>query len=69
MMSEKVCGSSCDLLKLDGAASTIWKYFGFPAKTRYFLQPIKSKLRNRVCCKFCAQGFSYVGNTTNMWQH
>ena len=60
--------SDCDLLKLDSATSTVWNYFGFPAKDGKFLEPDKKK-RNRVCCKLCGRDFSYVGNTTNMWQH
>ena len=69
MASKNVHEDSCDLLKLDGATSSnVWNFFGFPAKDGKFLQPDKQK-RNRVCCKLCARDFSYVGNTTNMWQH
>ena len=60
--------SDCELLQLDKATSTVWKYFGFPAKEGKFLEPEKKK-RNGVCCKLCTLDFSYVGNTTNMWQH
>lgn len=60
--------SDCELLQLDKATSTVWQYFGFPAKEGKFLEPDKKK-RNRVCCKLCSRDFSYVGNTTNMWQH
>ena len=60
--------SECELLQLDRAASNVWQYFGFPAKEGKFVEPDKKK-RNRVSCKLCSRDFSYVGNTTNMWQH
>ena len=32
------------------------------------LKQIKRK-RKRVYCKLCRRDYSYVGNTSNMWQH
>ena len=48
--------------------SRVWDYFGFPAKNRKFLEPDKKK-QKQVNCKLFPRDFSYVGNTTNMWQH
>ena len=55
-------------LKLDSVTSAVWNYFGFPAEDKRFLE-LNKKKRNHVCCKLCGRDFSYVGNTTNMWQH
>ena len=57
-----------ELLPLEGAVRTVWKYFRFPAQNGKFLEPDKKK-RKQVHCKLCHRAFSYVHNTTNMWQH
>ena len=62
---EKVCGSSCDLLKLDGATSTVWNYFGFLLRVESFYSSIKRK-GIKCVASFALEIFSYVGNTTNM---
>ena len=59
--------SDCELLQLDKAANAVCQYFGFLPR-KGFIEPDKKK-RNMVCCKLCSHDFSYVGNTTNMWQH
>jgi len=56
------------IVELEGATSRVWDYFGFPAKNDKFLEPDKKKWK-RVYCKLWARDFSYVGNTTTMWQH
>jgi len=61
-------GKLLELLRLEGATSRVWDYFGFTAQNGKFLQQDKKK-RKKVNCKLCARDFSYVGNTTNMWQH
>ena len=57
-----------ELLPLEGSVSPVWKYFGFPAENGKFLESDKKK-RERVHCKLCHRVFSYVHNTTNLWQH
>ena len=52
--------SDCELLQLDKATSTVWKYFGLRAKEEKIMEPDKKK-RDRVCCNLCAHDFSYVG--------
>ena len=59
--------SQHDLLLLEGATSSVWKFFGFPGKDGKFFEA--DKKRKRVYCKLCSRSYSYVGNTTNMWQH
>ena len=43
-------GETLELLKLEGATSRVWDYFGFPAKNDKFLEPDKKKWK-RVYCK------------------
>ena len=57
-----------EFLPLEGAVSAVWKFFGFPARNGKMLEPDKRK-RKRVHCKICHRVFSYVRNTTNLWQH
>ena len=60
--------NNCELLQLDKVTSAVWQYFRFPAREGKFIEPHKNKT-NRMCCKLCSLDFSYVGYTTNMWQH
>ena len=48
--------------------SYVWKFFGFPGRDGKIFEVDKKK-RERVHCKLCSRSYSYVGNTTNMWQH
>ena len=57
-----------ELLPLEGSTSLVWKYFGFPGKDGKIFESDKKK-RTKVYCKLCSRSYSYVGNTTNMWQH
>ena len=57
--------SQHDLLPLEGATSSVWKFFGFPGKDGKIFEADKKK-RKRVCCKLCSRSYSYVAN---MWQH
>ena len=57
-----------ELLPLETAMSNIWTVFGFPASGGEMKEPDK-KRRKKVYCKLCSKGLSYVGNTTNMWNH
>lgn len=43
-------GTIDELLPLEGDVSTVWKYFGFPARNGKFLEPDKKK-RKQVHCK------------------
>ena len=61
-------GTIDELLPLEGVVSAVWKYFGFPARNGKFLESDKKK-RKQVHCKICRRVFSYVHNTTNLWQH
>lgn len=57
-----------EFLPLEGAVSGVWKFFGFPARNGKILEQDKRK-RKWVHCKICHCVFSYVHNTTNLWQH
>ena len=56
------------LLPLENSTSVVWKHFGFPSRDEKMIEPDKKK-RKRVFCKLCKRDYSYVGNTTNLWQH
>jgi len=56
------------LLPLENSTSVVWKHFGFPSRDGRMIEPDKKK-RKRVYCKLCKRDYSYVGNTTNLWQH
>ena len=57
-----------EFLPLEGAVSAVWKFFCFPARNGKILELDKRK-RKQVNCKICHRVFSYVHNTTNLWQH
>ena len=57
-----------ELLPLESSTSPVWKFFGFPSRDGKVLESDKKK-RKRVFCKLCKRDYSYVGNTTNLWQH
>jgi hypothetical protein len=57
-----------DLLPLEGSKSSVWSYFGFPAKEGEFLEKNKKK-RQPVYCKLCRKQLNYVGNKTNQLVH
>ena len=57
-----------DLLPLEGSKSSVWSYFGFPAKEGKFLEKNK-KSRRHVYCKLCRKQLNYVRNTTNQLIH
>ena len=59
---------STELLPLEHSTSIVWKYFGFPSKDGKITETDKKK-RRRVYCKLCRRDYSYVGNTSNIWQH
>ena len=61
-------GEHHELLPLDKAKSSIWEYFGFPAKNGDFTEKDKKK-RTEVHCKLCPRRLNYLGNTTNMMVH
>ena len=48
--------------------SPVWKFFGFPSRDGKIIESDKKK-QKRVFCKLCKRDYSYVGNTTNLWQH
>ena len=57
-----------ELLPLENFTSLIWKFFGFSRRDRKMIERDKKK-RKRVFCKLCKCDYSYVKNTTNLWQH
>ena len=57
-----------ELLPLENSTSPVWKFFGFPSHDGKMVERDKKK-RKRVFCKLCKCDYSYVGNTTNLWQH
>ena len=57
-----------ELLPLENSTSVVWKFFGFPSCDGKMMESDKKK-RKRVFCKLCKRDYSYVGNTTNLWQH
>ena len=57
-----------ELLPLENSTSLVWKFFGFPSRDGKMVERDKKK-RKRVFCKLCKRDYSYVGNTTNLWQH
>ena len=48
-----------ELLPLPSSKSSIWQYFGFPAKEGQFLDKDKKK-QQHVYCKVCKKQLSYV---------
>ena len=56
------------LLPLENSKSVVWKFFGFPSRDGKMMESDKKK-RKRVFCKLCKRDYSYVGNTTDLWQH
>ena len=59
---------SAELLLLEHSTSVVCKFFGFPSQDGKIIETDKKK-RRRVYCKLCRHSYSYVGNTSNMWQH
>ena len=59
---------SLELLPLENSTSCVWKFFGFPSRDGRIIESDKKK-RKRVICKLCKRDYSYVGNTSNLWQH
>ena len=57
-----------ELLPLESSTSPVWKFFGFPSCDGKVLESDKKK-QKCVLCKLCKRDYSYVGNTTNLWQH
>ena len=57
-----------ELLPLENSTSLVWIFFGFPSCDGKMIERDKKK-RKRVFCKLCKRNYSYVGNTTNLWQH
>ena len=68
MASHDECMESAELLPLEHSTSVVWKFFGFPSRDGKIIETDKKK-RWRVYCKLCRRNYSYVGNTSNMWQH
>ena len=68
MASHDECMESAELLPLEHSTSVVWKFFGFPSRDGKIIETDKKK-RRRVYCKLCRRNYSYVGNTSNMWQH
>ena len=64
----KMADNELELLPLPGSKSTIWGFFGFPAKDGQFIEKDKKK-RNEVVCKKCKKRFAYTGSTTNLITH
>lgn len=56
------------LLPLENSMSVVWKFFGFPSLDGKMIESDKRK-RKHVYCKLCKRDYSYIGNTTNLWQH
>ena len=56
--STNLSGERCELLPLDNAKSSVWKYFGFPAKNGNFAKKDK-KERTEVQCKVCPRRINY----------
>ena len=57
-----------ELLPLKSSTSPVWKFFGFPSRDGNVLESDKKK-QKRLFCKLCECDYSFVGNTTNLWQH
>lgn len=68
MASHDECIESVELLPLEHSTSVVWKFFGFPSRDGKIIETDKKK-RRQVYCKLCQCDYSYVGNTSNMWQH
>ena len=51
-------GECRELLPLDKAKSSMWEYFGFPAKNGDFAKKDKKK-RTEVQCKVCPRRINY----------
>ena len=56
-----------EFLPLEKAKSTVWNYFGFPARSGKFIQ--RDKRLRKVYCNLCRRSLSYKGSTTNMIVH
>ena len=57
-----------ELLPLENSTSPVWKFFGFPGRDGKMIKSDKKK-RKHVFCKLCKHDCSYMGNTTDLWQH
>ena len=51
-------GERRELLPLDKAKSSVWEYFGFPAKNGDFAKKDKKK-RTEIHCKLCPRRINY----------